>query len=74
MIMVESEGIAESVRTWRTDAPAKFVQDYLMRYRLRQARSCAIERPDMLWPLGVYVAVVMALVTSMLVLSWLLGQ
>jgi hypothetical protein len=28
MIMVESEGIAESVRTWRTDVPAKFVQEY----------------------------------------------
>jgi phosphosulfolactate synthase (CoM biosynthesis protein A) len=25
MIMVESEGITESVRTWRTDVPAKFV-------------------------------------------------
>jgi hypothetical protein len=28
MIMVESEGVAESVRTWRTDVPAKFVQEY----------------------------------------------
>ena len=34
----------------------------------------AVERPDMLWPLVVYAAMVMALVTSMLVLSWLLGQ
>ena len=24
MIMIESEGITESVRTWRTDVPAKF--------------------------------------------------
>jgi phosphosulfolactate synthase (CoM biosynthesis protein A) len=24
MIMVESEGITESVRSWRTDVPAKF--------------------------------------------------
>ena len=29
---------------------------------------------DMLWPLVVYVAMALALVTSMMVLSWLLGQ
>jgi NADH-quinone oxidoreductase subunit A len=34
----------------------------------------AVERPEMLWPLVVYVAMVMVLVTGMLVLSWLLGQ
>lgn len=27
MIMVESEGITESVKTWRTDVPAKFVNE-----------------------------------------------
>ncbi len=26
MIMIESEGITESVKTWRTDVPAKFIQ------------------------------------------------
>jgi NADH-quinone oxidoreductase subunit A len=34
----------------------------------------SLERPDMLWPLVVYVAMALALVTSMLALSWLLGQ
>jgi NADH-quinone oxidoreductase subunit A len=34
----------------------------------------SVVRPDMLWPLVVYVAMVLALVTSMLVLSWFLGQ
>src|SRR4029077_9102591 len=38
------------------------------------ALHTSVDRPDILWPLVVYVAMVMALVTSMLVLSWLSGQ
>jgi NADH-quinone oxidoreductase subunit A len=38
------------------------------------ALHTSVDRPDMLWPLVVYVAMVMALVTGMLVLSWLSGQ
>jgi len=38
------------------------------------ALHMSVERPDILWPLVVYVAMALGLVTSMMVLSWLLGQ
>jgi NADH-quinone oxidoreductase subunit A len=38
------------------------------------ALPASMAHPIPLWPLGVYVAAVLALVASMLVLSWLLGQ
>ena len=34
----------------------------------------AVDHPDVLWPLVVYAALVMALVTGLLGLSWLVGQ
>jgi NADH-quinone oxidoreductase subunit A len=34
----------------------------------------AVDHPDMLWPLVVYAALVMALVTSQLGLSWLVRR
>jgi NADH-quinone oxidoreductase subunit A len=34
----------------------------------------SVDRPDTLWPLVVYMAMALAMVMSMLVLSWLLGQ